>query len=181
VAALTAGCSSVQISSGGAEDRTAYAEQTADRLRSEWASRLKSAGPQETMRLFLAHIEEISQRYLSYGRQMADRWEEGNQGRGTDMPSDEISRYFAGWMAAERPILEAYDDMAEYALDRISQSPETPEPVKEQLLDLLKQHYEVYNVLMFPQSTVTDYRHEIEGAVSALQNQIEQVEFHLQG
>lgn len=170
------GCVKVETSAGDAEQRTRSSSETATDLRSDWAQRLQSATPAETAEMLGRRISTITSQYVSFSRQIADRWREGNQGRGTPIPDHEMRQLVQGWIATEQPILAAHDDMVEYAYARMRESRVLDDETLEITRRLIEAYYGVHSAVFIPNGDVTDYEYQVDrrrGAVETLTGELE--------
>ncbi len=113
-AALLVGCSAIKIETGQTQqEAVATSESQARRIRSEWADRLLSASPPEMVQLLVRHVDSVSARYVIYGFHVVDEWQQGNSGRGENVPDDEMRQVVDAWTKNQQPILTAWEDNLE--------------------------------------------------------------------
>ncbi|MCB2229347.1 hypothetical protein KQH82_01440 [bacterium] len=170
------GCMSVQTSSGGTEQRTQSSEQTAASLRSDWGRRLQDASPKEAAMLLAAQIDAITSRYVAYSRSVADKWREGNDGRGTPIPDSEMRNFVNGWISTEKPILSANDDMVEYAYSRIKESRALDEQTEDVIRQSISAYYELYSAVFIPNGSVEDYEYAVGQKRSLVEDRLRELD-----
>lgn len=170
------GCVSVQTSSGGAEQRTQSSQQTASALRSDWGRRLQDASPKEAAMLLAAQIDAVTARYVAYSRSVADKWREGNDGRGTPIPDSEMRHFVNGWISTEKPILDANDDMVEYAYSRIKESRGLDQATEDIIRRSISAYYDLYSAVFIPNGSVEDYEYAVAKKRSLVEDRLRELD-----
>jgi hypothetical protein len=162
VAALTllwfSGCESVKIRTGPTvETATESAEMQARKIRAEFHAGLVDAEPREMIQRLKVHVDSVSAVYVRYGRSIADEWRKGNDARGEQIPAAEMMETVKRWTATQKPILDAYEDNVEYALQEIERSRAFNQAVLRQTQEFADQLYRVRSAVFYPNGTVRDY------------------------
>ncbi len=155
------GC--VKVETGATvEEATQSSEDTAGRIRREWASRIKQVSPPEAAALLVDHYDRVTALYLRYGQDMVEQWREGEQGRGQPIPATEMWEKIDQWTLTQRPILTAYDDNLEFAYRELSTSGLFNDDFLQMLRNLVDEYYVVYSAVFLPMGTVDEYEHRLE-------------------
>ena len=161
IAALAVGVAMsacMQIETGQtSEEATSVSADRGHAIRAEWANRLAAASPVQMVDLEVELYGQVVESYLRYGRAVVDDWHEGNEGRGVEIPAEEMIDVVAASTATERPILDAWEENLEYGRARIVETAHFDDDLITTLDDLLAVYYEVYSAAMFPAGNVVDY------------------------
>lgn len=175
-AALLVGCSAIKIETGQTQqEAVATSESQARRIRSEWADRLLSASPPEMVQLLVRHVDSVSARYVIYGFHVVDEWQQGNSGRGENVPDDEMRQVVDAWTKNQQPILTAWEDNLEYALQLIKESGFFDTGFLQMLQKLADQYYRVYSTVFYPAGDVERYEtalHETQREIETLSDAV---------
>lgn len=173
LAALVAGCGvNVQTSSGDTEQRSSLSSQTASDLRSDWAARLAAVDTKGKAVLLTDHIERVGRILDSYAAQIVERWHEGNVGRGTPIPDTEMRSIVSASIKGDQPMLEAYDDMIEYAYTKIKEPRFFDSQTLAQIQTLIDDYNELYSLVLYPTGSVDDYQYATGQQLDVLKGQI---------
>ena len=170
----------IETSSGGTEQRADLSSQTASDMRSEWASRLAGVDTRGKALLLTSHIERVSRVLDNYSEQIADRWREGNQGRGQEIPDSEMRGIVTASIEGERPVLQAYEDMIEYAYRQIREADQFEAETMAEMKTMIDHYYELYSLVFFPTGSVSEYEFATGEQQDELLAQIERVRSELQ-
>ncbi len=155
------GCVKIQTGQT-AEEAAQSSEQRAKQIRGDWANRISQVSPPEMAQLLGDLCGKVISIIYDYGQQTAQRWDEGQKGRNEDISSDEMRKMVDQWLARERPILKAYEDNLEYALQQIQLSNQFDDMFINNIKSLLDMYYEVYTTNLIPQGNLDDFLYEIE-------------------
>ncbi|MDX9858688.1 MAG: hypothetical protein RBT76_12925 [candidate division Zixibacteria bacterium] len=173
---LGAGCVKIETSSGDSEQRTHLSAQSAADLRADWARSLQNATPTETAQMLARKIDAVSSAYAAYSLQVAEQWRDGNNTKGEPIPASDMRRYVQGWVATERPLLDANDDMIEYAFARIKEQGGLDDETVEIARRLIASYYELYSAVFIPNGDVTDYEYTVGQRRSDVENLVGELE-----
>lgn len=165
---LGSGCVQVTTSSGDVDQRQRVAEIRADKLRLEWGQLMQTATNPDLGLKLAEKIREASLLYQDLGRQIANHWEDGNQGRGEPINDSEMQQRVPGWVAGEEPVFRAYDDIVDQALRSFQKSQPFDAMTMGVLQELVDFYTELYTVTVYPKGTVADYRYAVDAQVSKI-------------
>ena len=154
------GCIKVETGQS-AEEAAVSSEQRARGMRSDWAERLMDASPLKVGRMLKAHLDSTSAQYIKYGFTVVNRWEEGNEGRGTEIPAAEMSEIVSQWNQSMEPVLKANEDMAEYAWESLERTEYFGEPGMEKFRVLISHFYDIRSDVFYPSGSVDDYQERL--------------------
>jgi len=158
----TLACSSIKIETGStAETDTEMAEVTAREIRTDWFVQLEGAEPLEMAEMLRVHVDSTTAVLIRYGFTASDHWYDGNKQRGEDIPAEEMRETIDAWISTQRPILEAYDDNIEYALDRIRDFHFFDQQMIEQILSIADLYDQAYSVVFLPVGDVRSYENRL--------------------
>lgn len=167
------GC--VKIETGSSPEETqASAELRAKRVRAEWANRVHTSSPAQIADITAGLIENISERYVDYGYKVAGQWREAMEGRGQDVPSDEMRRMVDLWIRDEKPVLMANEDNIEYGVGRLKETGYLAPRSVESLDSVVSAYYELYSAIFFPAGTVTEYEDRLVEKRAAIEQLLDQ-------
>jgi hypothetical protein len=177
-AVLVVACSSVKIQTGPASDEeaTQTSEMRGKGLRGEFKNRLDKAGPLEKIQLWTDFVDSTTVRYLRFGINIADQWRQGSEGRGQEVAAAEMQQLIDNSIAADRPMLESYDDIVDYGLAEIRQTYFVDKKTEALLTELRDHYYEVYGFAFIPNGTRSDYERgleELRVSTEELANQVD--------
>ena len=119
--------------------------------------------------MLVRHVDSVSARYVIYGFHVVDEWQQGNSGRGENVPDDEMRQVVDAWTKNQQPILTAWEDNLEYALQLIKESGFFDTGFLQMLQKLADQYYRVYSTVFYPAGDVEKY----EIALQETQREIE--------
>jgi len=181
---LIIGCvsvSCVNIETGQTpEEARESSESKASSIRSEWATRFESAQPLERARLLAGFLDDISSRYIDYGYRVVDSWREAQEGKGGEIPANEMRRMVGKWTEKEKPVLRANEDNIEYGLQRFKDTGFFTQSSLDLMSQIVSQYYEIYNVVFLPGGTVDDYedslgqnQRQMESLLTDFKNELE--------
>lgn len=172
----TAGCG-IKIQTGQTTEGAVDSSETkANEIRSHWARKLEHSTPKDFAYLLKMHIDSTANVLIKYGWKMAEKWHEGNTGRGEVIPDHEMRDLIESWIYSERPILKAWEDNIEYAWDLILESGLYPKRKTAAIKRLINQYYSVYSGVMYPSGTVEDYEdnlHSLRGEIESISRNLE--------
>lgn len=152
----------IKIETGQTVDEaTDSNEQRASRIRGSWAEQLRNQSPMTMARMVKTHIDSVSAMYIRYGLQIVDQWQQGSEGRGQAVEASEMRKVVDGWLAAEKPILRAYEDNLEYGLRLIRDSRHYDQSVIDQFDQLARGFYDCHSVVFYPNNSVEIYEEEL--------------------
>ena len=152
------GCQGVKIRTGPTvETATESAEVQARQIRSEFHAGLQGAEPREMIQILKVYVDSVSAIYVRYGRTIADEWRKGNDARGEAIPASEMLQTVERWTTTQKPILDAYEDNIEFALQVIERSRAFDQSILRQTQEFADQLYRVRSAVFYPNGAVTDY------------------------
>ena len=159
-----AGCG-VNIETGPptAEEKTRSSEVRGKGVRSNWVNRFESAAPFEKGMMFKTFVDSVSSRYIEYGHSVSDQWRQGNEGRGQEVPDTEMREMVARWTETEKPLLQSYEDVVEFAIERVRKTGQFDRGTKDLLQKMVDNYYTVYSAVFFPIGSVADYEYRLAG------------------
>lgn len=158
---MSAGCVKFETGQSAKEEKVSQ-HNRAKRIRSEFAARVQGGTKQEVARTLVQTVEAINAQYLDFGRRVGDQWQEGNKGRGQDIPAAEMITVVNAWTEKEKPILQANEDNIEYAANYLNKE-FLLQGEEQQFIDsLLASYYSVYNTVFYPSGILSDYLNEID-------------------
>ncbi len=154
------GCSAIKIETGPAsnEEATRSSEVQAKGLRSDFSNRLEGASPQQKAWMVKGFIDSVTVRYYRVGFMIADHWDEGNDGRGQDIPAAEMQRVVENSFSKDFPLFESYDDIVDYGLNEIRETRFFDDGTDRLLAELGEDYYAAYNYVFYPKGNARDYR-----------------------
>jgi len=164
VVILVAACSSVKIQTGPAGEAEAAesSELRGKGLRAEYKNRLDQAGPIEKVQLWTDFVDSVTVWYLRTGSNIADQWRQGSEGRGQEVPVEEMRQVVSNSIASDLPLLESYDDIVDYGLAEIQRTDFVDDTTDSLLNELRDHYYDVYGYVFLPNGTRSDYEHGLE-------------------
>ena len=158
---ISSGC--VKIQTGQTADEAAQSsELRAKQIRSHWANRINSATPKEIGYLIGEHYKNINSIIYDYGNQIAQRWQEGQEGRSEKIEDVEMRKMVDLWLSGQKPILKAYEDNLEYAWEQLKLSDYFNEKFMSQLEELIEMYYRLYSKILIPQGSMEDYNYILD-------------------
>ena len=101
-----------------ADERSRTSEVRGKGVRSDWVNRFELATVSTKGMMFKTFVDSVSSRYIEYGYSVSDQWRQGNEGRGQEVSDTEMREMVARWTETEKPLIESYDDVVEYAIVR---------------------------------------------------------------
>lgn len=159
---ITLACSSIRIETGStSETDTEMAEVTAREIRTDWYAQLERAEPLDMAEMLRIHVDSTTAVLIRYGFTASDRWHDGNKQRGEDIPAEEMRGKIDAWISTQRPILEAYDDNIEYALDKIRDSYFFDPQMMERIISIADLYDLAYSVVFLPIGDARDYENRL--------------------
>jgi hypothetical protein len=175
------GCTSIRIESGDiSETGSDRAEVTARQIRSDWYAQIERAQPLQMAELLRVHIDSTTALLIRYGFSIADQWRNGNDLRGEDIPAAEMQQMVEAGIAAERPILDAYEDNTEYALDRIREKHFFDPVMLDQIQTMTDLYDQAYSVVFYPEDDVRGYENRLYDTRAAIESQSKELAAKLQ-
>jgi len=152
-----AGCVKVQTGHS-AEERKESSTTRAAAIQAEFAARLREADPVGKVELLSSEVRFVAGRYQEFGRQFADEWQEAEEGRGVAVEAEEMRRMIDLWIDADKPILKAWDDNLETALEEIKRSQVFDQRLISTATQLLNVVYRLTSSVIYPGNTLSEYR-----------------------
>ena len=143
------------------DEATESNQQRASRIRANWAEELRNKPPMTMAGLVKTHIDSVSAMYLRYGYQIVDQWQQGNEGRGQAVDASEMRQVVNSWVAAEKPILKAYEDNLEYGLRLVRDSRHYDQSTMDIFDQLARAYYDCHSVVFYPNQNVENYEEEL--------------------
>jgi hypothetical protein len=164
ILALCLACGGIKFETGQTdEDAIASSEARARQIRAAWARQLQEADPVQIARMVKGHVDSVAARYVEYGHEVvANEWRQGNRGRGRPVPDYEMQEVVAAWVSHQQPIIVAYEDNLEFALQRTKETGFFGEDVLTLIRNLADRYYEVYSVVFYPAGTVVQYEERLQ-------------------
>jgi len=154
---FNSGCG-IKIETGQTtEEAVASSETKARDIRSRWARKLERSAQEDIGYLLKEHIDSTAVVLMNYGWKLAEKWHEGNRGRGELIPDHEMREIIDAWTYRERPILKAWEDNIEYAWDIIRDSGLYDQHQMKTIKEFIEQYYHVFSIVMYPNGTVESY------------------------
>ena len=152
----------IKIETGQTVDEaTESNQQRAGRIRANWAEQLRNKPPETIAGLVKTHIDSVSAMYLRYGHQIVDQWKQGNEGKGQPVEASEMRQVVDRWMAAEKPVLKAYEDNLEYGLRLVRDSRHYDQSTLDQFEQLARAYYNCHSVVFYPNDEAGAYEDKL--------------------
>ena len=126
-------------------------------MRSEWSERLEPLTTQAKARMLVSLIDSTTANFIRYGYQVADRWRSTNDELGRGQSGAAVRAMIERGIRGEMPVLDAYGDMAKYALDEVRYSGQLGAAAEEMLARYVDFLDEVFQAVFDPVGTVNDY------------------------
>jgi len=167
------GC--VKIEKGTPAEATETSEMRASNVRTAWASRILDATPTEVVALLVQHVDSVTRSYVDFGHQVANEWEEAEQGRGQAVPGDEMREVVAAWTRGEQPLLKANDDNLEFAYRTARESAFFDAPTLEALGRLVDAYYGLYDGVFLPSGDREEYLDRLWDAERSVSRTVDEV------
>jgi hypothetical protein len=157
-----ASCSSIKIESGTTvEEMAAKNEFRSKEIRGNWAEQLARAENDGVRAIMVkAHIDSVSSMIRGYGYKVADEWRRGSAGRGEIIKDSEMRQVVDAWVAAQKPILQAYEDNMEYGINLLREKRNfglLTDEVGALFDSLALNYYDTYSTVFYPNRSVEDY------------------------
>jgi len=140
-----------------ADERTRSSEVRGKGVRSDWVNLFESVAPFEKGMMFKTFVDSVSSRYIEYGYSVSDQWQQGNEGRGQEVSDTEMQEMVAQWTETEKPLLQSYEDVVEYAIERVRETGQLDRGTEDLLQKMVDNYYVVYSAVFFPTGSVADY------------------------
>jgi len=144
-----------------ADERSRTSEVRGKGVRSDWVNRFELATLSSKGMMFKTFVDSVSSRYIEYGYSVSDQWRQGNEGRGQEVSDTEMREMVARWTETEKPLIESYDDVVEYAIERIRETGQFDQGTEDILQKMVDNYYKVYNSVFFPSGSVADYEYRL--------------------
>lgn len=157
-----AGCGvNIETGPSTSEERSRTSEVRGKGVRSDWVNRFELATLSSKGMMFKTFVDSISSRYIEYGYSVSDQWRQGNEGRGQEISDTEMREMVARWTETEKPLIQSYDDVVEYAIERIRETGQFDRGTEDILQEMVDNYYEVYNAVFFPNGNVAEYEYRL--------------------
>lgn len=159
---LVTGCG-VNIETGPptAEEKARSSEVRGKGVRSDWVNRFEVAVPFQQGMMFKTFVDSVGARYLDYGSTVAEQWRQGNEGRGVEVQDTEMREMIAGWTETEKPLLQSYDDVVEYAMTRIKETGNFDPSTEDTFQEMVDNYYLVYSAVFYPSGSLSDFEYRL--------------------
>jgi hypothetical protein len=164
---LLAGCIKIQTGPMSNEEATDAASIRAKDMEVNWRNRLIGATSIEKMDLTRTLIDTVTANFIRYGQSVADEWRKGSSARGQAVADSEMRAQVDRWNKTQRPIIQSYESMIEYAVGQIESLKIYDTEAMAALRECRDHFYQVYSGVFFPTGTIGDY----EGRLRDLQSQ----------
>lgn len=156
------GCSSIKIETGETpEEKNESTQEQARQFRVRWSSDFERASELRKVELLIAHVQRMENWYQQLGDTLTHRWQQGNIGRGEPISASEMSQIVENSLAPHKPMLNAWDEMIEYGVRRISELKYFAPDVLTQIDALVDQFYKFSSVVRYPSGEFVDYDQKI--------------------
>lgn len=155
------GCMKIQTGQS-AEEAAQSSEIQAKQIRSSWAVKLDNVSSNELALLMAGEFRKVTTYIYDIGLQTADRWQDGEDGRGESVEDSEMQKMVNSWISGLRPIIKAHEDNLEYAFEKYTLFTDYEEETKVKLEYLIDFYYEFYSVILIPQGNLSDYHYNID-------------------
>lgn len=174
-------CGCVKITTGPptTAERRSSAEMAAKDIAVDWATSFNPAPLPRKFELIHGFMDTVAVRILAYGRNIADKWDEANRGRGAPMTSGEMQQIVDRSIEPDRPILEGYEDVIEYSVKTIARDYTGEMQVLEELRAQRDLYYGIYNDVFYPAGEVEAYRERLVKREGDWRRQSEQFGFSI--
>jgi len=143
------------------EEAQASAQVTANKINSDWGRLINSSSPRDVGPLLKSYIDSTSYRFLEYGLRLAEKWVEGNEGRGEPIPVSEMRTIIKSWTDNDKPIIKAWEDNIEYARTRMIEDGFYTQETISILDETIEQFNKVYSTVLFPIGDVDEYKNQL--------------------
>jgi len=124
-----------------ADERSRTSEVRGKGVRSDWVNRFELATLSSKGMMFKTFVDSVSSRYIEYGYSVSDQWRQGNEGRGQEVSDTEMREMVARWTETEKPLIESYDDVVEYAIERIRETGQFDQGTEDILQKMVDNYY----------------------------------------
>lgn len=155
------GCMKIQTGQS-AEEAAQSSEIQAKQIRSSWAVKLDNVSSNELALLMAGEFRKVTTYIYDIGLQTADRWQDGEDGRGESVEDSEMQKMVNSWISGLRPVIKAHEDNLEYAFEKYTLFTDYEEETKVKLEYLIDFYYEFYSVILIPQGNLSDYHYNID-------------------
>jgi hypothetical protein len=158
-ALLVCGCGGINIETGppSEEQATQTSEMHGRSLKSDFSTRMERATPLQKAWIWSRFVDSTTSRYLRIGREVADQWQRGNEGRGEDVSANEMQQVVANSIARDLPLLESYDDIVDYGYDLIRETYHFDAATEKLVTDVRDNYFDTYNFVFYPSGSQRDY------------------------
>jgi hypothetical protein len=159
---LFASCKAIKIETGAtAEEQTASNTERSSNYKREWSVLFNSLGRIDQIRLLQRHIDSTAFRYVSYGKSIAEQWKEGSAGRGAPISDDEMRVVVDQWIATQKALLDANDEILEYGLFRLKEQKDVDPEIMSAVHSLADRYYDCHGTVFLPSGTAQDYENRV--------------------
>jgi hypothetical protein len=171
LAVSLAGCG-VRVQTGPASDeqQTERSEVTGKNQRIVWKNRFDAAPARQRLAFLKDYIDSTVANYFRFGQNIADEWRKGEEGRSEAISGDEMRRRIDATLTTQRPILEANDDVVDYAMGRIEEDRFFDRVTMEIVRRYRDGYFHVYDVVFLPAATRQEYLDRLYSEQSRLEN-----------
>jgi len=179
-AIITASSCGVKFETGQTkEEAQASSQITANKIKSDWARLINNSSPQEVGFHLKTHLENISIKLIEYGFRLAEKWQEGNEGRGSAIPDNEMRTVIENWISGDEPIINAWEDNIDYARQRLVEDGFYTQETTASFDKMIEHFNTVYNTVLFPEGDVFKYEDQLMVMKSETEKQIRKVEIEI--
>ncbi len=181
MAAILLACScGVKFETGQTPDEAqASSKVTANDIKSDWARLINASSSRDVGFHLKNHLENISGSFIKYGFMLAEKWREGNEGRGEEIPVSEMRTVIENWITNDKLILDAWEDNIDFARTRMIEDGFYPSETISLFDDMVEQFNEIYNVILYPTGGVDNYEDQIYSTKDETENLIMKLGFEL--
>lgn len=161
------------------EEAKASSQVTVNKIKSDWAILINGSTHREVGFHLRTYLNNISNNFVEYGFRLAEKWREGNEGRGEPIPDNEMRSVIESWIAKDKPILRAWEENIDYAHNRMIEDGFYSQETMSLFDNMIDQFNEIYNAVIFPIGDVDKYEDQLFIAKSELENISKKLEIDL--
>lgn len=156
------GCGvSIQTGPQTAEEATSTSEARGKGVRSTWVTHFEAASPYRKGLMLKTFVDSVTYRYLEYGKNVLEQWHRGSESRGEEIPATEMREMIDQWTETEKPLLQSYHDVVDYARNRILELDLFNPSAVELIERVVNNYHEVFTFVFHPADDAARYDYRL--------------------
>lgn len=169
------GCG-VNITTGQSTEEASIAnEERARSYKAQFAEQFMALGTADQAEMLIDYFEQVGGGLLQFGRDIANQWRQGEQGRGAAIDASEMRQQIGRWTATEKPILRAWEENLEFGLRTLREQHFYRNDAMTALQNMVDYFYDTYSTVIYPSGSREDYEsslYDIEHQMGRLVDEV---------